>query len=224
MSSTMIELLWQSLLETVVMTVAAGGVSLALGLPLGLLLIATDRGGIWEQIALNRVVGAIVNAGRSIPFIILLVAVIPLTRLIVGTSIGVVAAIVPLSIAAIPYYARIAELSFREVDPGLVEAARAMGGNRWTIVSEVLIPEALPGLVAGFTVTLVTLIGASAMAGAVGSGGLGDLAIRYGYQRFETEVMIVVVVVLIALVCALQWVGDWTAMRLDKSGRFRAEP
>jgi len=224
MSSTMIELLWQSLLETVVMTVAAGGISLALGLPLGLLLIATDRGGIWQQIPLNRVVGAVVNAGRSIPFIILLVAVIPLTRLIVGTSIGVAAAIVPLSIAAIPYYARIAELSFREVDPGLIEAARAMGGNRWTIVNEVLIPEALPGLASGFTVTLVTLIGASAMAGAVGSGGLGDLAIRYGYQRFETNVMIVVVVVLIALVCALQWVGDWTAMRLDKSGRFRAEP
>ena len=139
-------------------------------------------------------------------------------------GVGVAAAIAPLSIAAIPYYARIAELSFREVDPGLVEAARAMGGNRWTIVSEVLIPEALSGLVAGFTVTLVTLIGASAMAGAVGSGGLGDLAIRYGYQRFETEVMIVVVVVLIALVCALQWVGDWTAMGLDKSGRFHAEP
>ena len=224
MSSTMIELLWQSLLETVVMTVAAGGISLALGLPLGLLLIATDRGGIWQQIPLNRVVGAVVNAGRSIPFIILLVAVIPLTRLIVGTSIGVAAAIVPLSIAAIPYYARIAELSFREVDPGLIEAARAMGGNRWTIVNEVLIPEALPGLASGFTVTLVTLIGASAMAGAVGSGGLGDLAIRYGYQRFETNVMIVVVVVLIALVCALQWVGDWTAIRLDKSGRFRAGP
>ena len=224
MSSTMIELLWQSLLETVVMTVAAGGISLALGLPLGLLLIATDRGGIWQQIPLNRIVGAIVNAGRSIPFIILLVAVIPLTRLIVGTSIGVAAAIVPLSIAAIPYYARIAELSFREVDPGLIEAARAMGGNRWTIVNEVLIPEALPGLASGFTVTLVTLIGASAMAGAVGSGGLGDLAIRYGYQRFETNVMIVVVIVLIALVCALQWVGDWTAMRLDKSGRFRAGP
>jgi len=224
MSSTMIELLWQSLLETIVMTAAAGGISLALGLPLGLLLIATDRGGIWQQIPLNRVVGAIVNAGRSIPFIILLVAVIPLTRLIVGTSIGVAAAIVPLSIAAIPYYARIAELSFREVDPGLIEAARAMGGNRWAIVNEVLIPEALPGLASGFTVTLVTLIGASAMAGAVGSGGLGDLAIRYGYQRFETDIMIVVVVVLIALVCALQWVGDWTAIRLDKSGRFRAGP
>ena len=223
MSSTMLELLWPSLLETAIMTVAAGAVSLALGLPIGLLLVTTDRGGIWERVLLNRLVGAVVNAGRSIPFIILLVAVIPLTRLIVGTSIGVAAAIVPLSIAAIPYYARIAELSFREVDPGLIEAARAMGGNRWTIVSEVLVPEALPGLAAGFTVTLVTLIGASAMAGAVGSGGLGDLAIRYGYQRFETDVMIVVVVVLIALVCALQWVGDKTAMRLDKSGRFRAE-
>jgi D-methionine transport system permease protein len=223
MSSAMLELLWRSLLETVIMTVAAGGVSLAFGLPIGLLLVATDRGGIWEQVPLNRLVGAIVNAGRSIPFIILLVAVIPLTRLIVGTSIGVAAAIVPLSIAAIPYYARIAELSFREVDPGLIEAARAMGGDRWTIVSEVLIPEALPGLTAGFTVTLVTLIGASAMAGAVGSGGLGDLAIRYGYQRFETDVMIVVVVVLIALVCALQWVGDQTAARLDRSGRVRAE-
>ena len=223
MSSTMLELLWPSLLETAIMTVAAGSVSLALGLPIGLLLVATDRGGIWERVLLNRLVGAVVNAGRSIPFIILLVAVIPLTRLIVGTSIGVAAAIVPLSIAAIPYYARIAELSFREVDPGLIVAARAMGGNRWTIVSEVLVPEALPGLAAGFTVTLVTLIGASAMAGAVGSGGLGDLAIRYGYQRFETDVMIVVVVVLIALVCALQWVGDKTAMRLDKSGRFRVE-
>lgn len=223
MSATMIELLWHSLVETVVMTVAAGAVSLAFGLPIGLLLVATDRGGIWPQVALNRVVGAIVNAGRSIPFIILLVAVIPLTRLIVGTSIGVAAAIVPLSLAAIPYYARIAELSFREVDSGLVEAARAMGGNRWTIVSEVLIPEALPGLTAGFTVTLVTLIGASAMAGAVGSGGLGDLAIRYGYQRFETNVMIVVVVVLIALVCALQWAGDWATARLDKAGRFRNE-
>ena len=141
MSSEMIELLFQSLLESVIMTTAAGAISLAPGLPLGLLLVATDRGGFWEQIALNRVVGVAVNALRSIPFIILLVAVIPLTRLIVGTSIGVAAAIVPLSIAAIPYYTRIAELSFREVDRGLIEAARAMGGNRWTIVSEVLAPK-----------------------------------------------------------------------------------
>jgi D-methionine transport system permease protein len=212
MSSQMIELLWESLLETIIMTAAAGAISLALGLPLGPLLVATDKGGFWEQIALNRIVGGAVNALRSAPFIILLVVVIPLTRLIVGTSIGVAAAIVPLSIAAIPYYARIAELSFREVDRGLIEAARAMGGNRWTLISEVLVPEALPGLASGFTVTLVTLIGASAMAGAVGSGGLGDLVIRYGYQRFETNIMIVVVLVLIALVCALQWVGDKTAV------------
>jgi len=221
MSSTMIELLWQSLLETLVMTAAAGFISFAVGLPLGLLLVATDRGGFWEQIALNRALGGLVNAARSIPFIILLVAVIPLTRLLVGTSIGVAAAIVPLSLAAIPYFARIAELSFREVDNGLIEAVRALGGGRWTLVREVLIPEALPGLAAGFTVTLVTLIGASAMAGAVGSGGLGDLAIRYGYQRFETNVMIVVVLVLVALVSALQVVGDTIAARLDKSGRRR---
>ena len=219
MSSTMIELLWQSLLETLVMTAAAGFISFAVGLPLGLLLVATDRGGFWEQIAVNRLLGGLVNAARSIPFIILLVAVIPLTRLIVGTSIGVAAAIVPLSLAAIPYYARIAELSFREVDHGLIEAVRALGGGRWTLVREVLIPESLPGLAAGFTVTLVTLIGASAMAGAVGSGGLGDLAIRYGYQRFETQVMIVVVIVLIALVSALQVLGDTIAVRLYKSGR-----
>ena len=221
MSSTMIELLWQSLLETLVMTAAAGFISFAVGLPLGLLLVATDRGGFWEQIALNRALGGLVNAARSIPFIILLVAVIPLTRLLVGTSIGVAAAIVPLSLAAIPYFARIAELSFREVDNGLIEAVRALGVGRWTLVHEVLIPEALPGLAAGFTVTLVTLIGASAMAGAVGSGGLGDLAIRYGYQRFETNVMIVVVLVLIALVSALQVVGDAVAARLDRSGRRR---
>lgn len=145
MSPAMLELLGRSFLETLVMTGAAGAISLALGLPLALLLVATDRGGIWERPAFNRALGAVVNAVRSVPFIILLVAVIPLTRLIVGTSIGVAAAIVPLSIAAIPYYARIAEVSLREVDHGLIEAARAMGGNRWTIVREVLIPESLSG-------------------------------------------------------------------------------
>ncbi|WP_018268135.1 methionine ABC transporter permease [Methylosinus sp. LW4] len=223
MSLAMLELLWRSFVETLVMTAAAGFVSLALGLPLGLLLVMTDRHGLVERIWLNRLIGAVVNAARSIPFIILLVAAIPLTRWIVGTSIGVAAAIVPLSLAAIPYYARIAELSFREVDQGLIEAARAMGGSRWTIIFDVLIPEALPGLTSGFTVTLVTLIGASAMAGAVGSGGLGDLAIRYGYQRFETNVMVVVVFVLIALVSALQWAGDRLAARFDKRSRANAE-
>jgi D-methionine transport system permease protein len=136
--------------------------------------------------------------------------------LIVGTSLGTWAAIVPLAIAATPYYARIAEVSLREVDRGLIDAVRAMGGNRWTIIREVLVPEALPGLLAGFTVTLVTLIGASAMAGAIGAGGLGDLAIRYGYQRFETGVMIAVVAVLIAVVCGIQWLGDRAVERLDR--------
>ncbi|MBB6354984.1 methionine ABC transporter permease [Aminobacter aganoensis] len=216
MSQMMLELLLRSLWETVLMTAASGLISLVFGLPLGLALVATDRGGIAEQLWLNRILGGIVNAFRSVPFIILLVALIPLTRLIVGTSIGTWAAIVPLAIAATPYYARIAEVSLREVDRGLVEAVRAMGGGRWAIIREVLVPEALPGIVAGFTVTLVTLVGASAMAGAIGAGGLGDLAIRYGYQRFETAVMVAVVIVLIVLVSGIQWAGDRLVARLDR--------
>ncbi|MFC5757998.1 methionine ABC transporter permease [Rhizobium sp. GCM10022189] len=215
MSPIMINLLLRSLWETVLMTAASGLISLVAGLPLGLALVLTNRGGIAENLWINRMFGAVINGFRSVPFIILLVALIPLTRLIVGTAIGTWAAIVPLAIAATPYYARIAEVSLREVDRGLIDAVRAMGGNRWTIIREVLVPEALPGIVAGFTVTLVTLIGASAMAGAIGAGGLGDLAIRYGYQRFETNVMIAVVVVLIVLVCGIQWLGDRLVARLD---------
>lgn len=215
MSPVLFNLLLRSIWETVLMTAASGVISFVVGLPLALILIATDRGGIAENLVVNRALGWVINGFRSVPFIILLVALIPLTRLIVGTSLGTAAAIVPLAIAAAPYYARVAEVSLREVDPGLIEAARAMGGNRWTIVREVLVPEALPGIVAGFTVTLVTLVGASAMAGAIGAGGLGDLAIRYGYQRFETGVMIAVVVVLIVLVSAIQWLGDRLVARLD---------
>ncbi|TRL30799.1 methionine ABC transporter permease [Rhizobium straminoryzae] len=215
MSDVMIDLLISAVWETLLMTFAAGLISLVAGLPLGLALVATGKGGLSENIWVNRLLGAVINAFRSVPFIILLVALIPLTRLIVGTALGTWAAIVPLAIAATPYYARIAEVSLREVDKGLIEAVRAMGGNRWTIIREVLVPEALPGIVAGFTVTLVTLIGASAMAGAIGAGGLGDLAIRYGYQRFETGVMIAVVIVLIILVCGIQWIGDRIVERLD---------
>ena len=218
MSPILFELLLRSIWETILMTAASGLISLVFGLPLGLALISTERGGIAESLWVNRALGAVINGFRSVPFIILLVALIPLTRLIVGTSIGTWAAIVPLSIAATPYYARIAEVSLREVDHGLIEAARAMGGNRWTIIREVLVPEALPGIVAGFTVTLVTLIGASAMAGAIGAGGLGDLAIRYGYQRFETSVMVAVVIVLIILVCGIQWAGDRLVARLYRQG------
>lgn len=215
MSPVLFNLLLQSIWETVVMTLASGVISFVAGLPLALILVATDRGGIAENLVVNRALGWVINGFRSVPFIILLVALIPLTRLLVGTSLGTAAAIVPLAIAAAPYYARVAEVSLREVDPGLIEAARAMGGNRWTIVREVLVPEALPGIVAGFTVTLVTLVGASAMAGAIGAGGLGDLAIRYGYQRFETGIMIAVVAVLIILVSGIQWLGDRLVARLD---------
>jgi D-methionine transport system permease protein len=204
-----------SLGETLVMTVVSGAISFAVGLPLGLVLVGTAPGGFWENRWVNGSVGAIVNGFRSLPFIILLVAVIPLTRILVGTSIGTAAAIVPLSISGIPYFGRVAEVALREVDRGLIEAVRAMGGGNWTIIREALVPEALPSLIAGFTVTLVLLVGASAMAGAVGAGGLGDLAIRYGYQRFETSVMIAVIVVLIGLVALIQAGGDRLARSVD---------
>jgi D-methionine transport system permease protein len=204
-----------SLGETLVMTAVSGAISFAVGLPLGLVLVGTAPGRFWENRWVNRSVGPIVNRFRSLPFIILLVAMIPLTRILVGTSIGTVAAIVPLSISGIPYFGRVAEAVLREVDRGLIEAVRAMGGGNWTIIREALVPEALPSLIAGFTVTLVLLVGASAMAGAVGAGGLGDLAIRYGYQRFETSVMIAVIVVLIALVALIQAGGDRLARSVD---------
>ena len=216
MSRAMFDLLVQGLWETLVMTGVSGALSFVIGLPLALILVTTDRDGIFQNLTLNRALGLVVNALRSVPFIILLVAVIPLTRLITGSAIGIAAAIVPLTIAAAPYYARVAEVSLREIDRALIDAARAMGATRWTILREVLIPEALPGIVSGFTVTLVTLIGASAMAGAVGAGGLGDIAIRYGYQRFETAVMLAVVAILIVMVAGLQWAGDSLARRIDK--------
>jgi D-methionine transport system permease protein len=216
MSAADLPLFLAAIGETAVMVGVSGLLSLVFGLPLGLLLVLTDRHGIWEHPVLNRMLGGTINAFRSTPFIILLVALIPFTRLIVGTTIGTTAAIVPLTIAATPYYARMAEMSLREVDHGLIEALRALGATRWQIVREALVPEALPGLVTGFTVTLVTLIGASAMAGAVGAGGLGDLAIRYGYQRFETGIMIGVIVVLIVIVSAVQFGGDRLARSLDR--------
>ena len=207
--------LWTALEQTLVMVGGAGAIGFICGLPLALLLVSTARGGIWPRPGVNRLLGAVVNGVRSVPFIILLVALIPVTRFIVGTSIGTEAAIVPLAIAATPYFARIAEVSLREVDGGLVEAVRAMGGSRLAIMREVLIPEALPGIIAGFVVTLVTLIGASAMAGVVGAGGLGDLAIRFGYDEFDTWVIVIVVAVLIVLVCGVQVLGDRLAAHFD---------
>ncbi|MBB4066095.1 methionine ABC transporter permease [Gellertiella hungarica] len=216
MNPVLVDLVWRATVETVVMTFASGLISLVFGLPLGLLLVATAKGGVAENLWINRLVGWVVNGFRSVPFIILLVALIPVTRLIVGTALGTGAAIVPLAIAATPYFARIAEVSLREVPRGLIEAVESMGASRLRIVREVLVPEALPGIVSGFTVTLVTLTGASAMAGAIGAGGLGDLAIRYGYQRFETSVMVVVVVILILLVSGIQVIGDRIAAALER--------
>jgi D-methionine transport system permease protein len=176
------------------------------------------RGGILRRAGPTACWAAIVNGFRSIPFMILLVAMIPITRLLVGTSYGVWAAIVPLSAAAVPFFARIAEVSLREVDRGLIEAAQAMGCKRWHIIWHVLLPEARPGIVAGFTITLVSMINASAVAGAIGAGGLGDLAYRYGYQRFDTDVMLTVIVLLVALVTVIQFGGDRLALRLNKRG------
>jgi D-methionine transport system permease protein len=216
MSPVMIGLLLDALWETLIMVGISSALSALLGVPLGILLVVTGRGHILERPLFNSVAGAIVNAARSTPFIILLVAIIPLTRLVVGTSIGTAAAIVPLTIAAIPFVARLAEASLREVDPGLIEAAQAMGASPQQIVFKVLVPEAWPGIIAGLTITVVSLISYSAMAGAVGGGGLGDLGIRYGYQRFQPEVMLTVVVVLIVLVQAFQSLGDALARRLNK--------
>jgi D-methionine transport system permease protein len=212
----MIELLLEAFWETLTMVGVSAAIAALLGVPLGVLLVVTGRGHILENAIVNRTLGVIVNATRSTPFIILLIAVIPFTRLIVGTSIGTAAAIVPLTIAAIPFVARLAEAALREVDPGLIEAAAAMGATPRQIIFKVLIPESWPGIIAGLTVTVVSLIGYSAMAGAVGGGGLGDLGIRYGYQRFQPEVMAIVVIVLIVLVQSIQSLGDGLARKLNK--------
>ncbi len=189
------------------------------GLPIGVFLATSGRNELFPAPALNRAVGLVVNAARSTPFIILVVAIIPLTRLLTGTSIGTSAAIVPLTIATVPFFARLVEAAIRDVDKGLIEAARAMGATPMQIVFKVLLAEARPAILLAFTMTIVSLIGYSAMVGAVGGGGLGDLGIRYGYQRFMPEVMLAVVVVLIVLVQLVQSAGDALARRFDKRNR-----
>ena len=207
MSSNIINLLWESFLETILMVGVSGGLGAAIGIPLGVFLFVTSPKGIMPKPYVNRIIGTIVNAVRSTPFIILLVAIIPFTRLIVGSSIGTVAAIVPLTIAAAPLIARLVETSLREVDKGLIEAAQSMGATNTQIICKVLLPEAMPGILAGLTIAFVALVGSSAMAGAVGGGGLGDMGIRYGYQRFMPEVMAAVVIILIVFVQSLQSFG-----------------
>lgn len=213
--SLLIDRLWQGLLDTLLMVGVSSLIALIAGIPLAVFLVTSDKGGMFEAVRLNTLIGSVVNLFRSIPFLILMVALIPFTRLIVGTTYGVWAAVVPLAIAATPFFARIAEVSLREVDHGLIEAAQAMGCRRRHIVWHVLLPEALPGIVGGFTITLVTMINSSAMAGAIGAGGLGDLAYRYGYQRFDVSVMLIVIIGLVLLVTLIQFGGDRLAKALN---------
>lgn len=216
MSADLLPLLSKALGETVYMVVVSMVLSTAVGVPLGILLHTTAKNGILESPALNKGIGAVVNAIRSIPFIILLVAIIPFTRLLVGAAIGTTAAMVPLVIAAIPFIGRQVETSLKEVPYGLVEAAESMGATPFQIIWKVLLPEAMPSIASQLTTVVISLVGESAMAGAVGGGGLGDLAIRYGYQRFRPEVMLATVILLIVLVQAMQFLGNRLVKRLDK--------
>ena len=216
MSAEMMQLLSKALGETIYMVIVSMAISTAIGVPLGVLLHVTARGGILDAPMVNRFVGGIVNAVRSIPFIILMVAIIPLTRLIVGSAIGTTAAMVPLVIASVPFIGRQVETSLREVPHGLIEAALAMGATPMQIITRVLLPESMPGIVSQLTTVIIALVGESAMAGAIGGGGLGDLAIRYGYQRFRPDIMIATVVILIVLVQLVQFAGNALAARLNK--------
>ncbi len=216
MSPDVFPLLMKALGETVAMVVVAMIAATAVGVPLGVLLVTTAKGGILACPTVNRVLSAVVNAVRSIPFIILMVAIIPFTRMVAGTSIGTTAAMVPLTLASIPFIGRQVETSLREVPYGIVEAALAMGATPMQIIRRVYLPEALPGIVAQLTTVVIALVGESAMAGAIGGGGLGDLAIRYGYQRFRPEIMLATVVVLIALVQLVQFAGNALAKKLNR--------
>lgn len=213
------DLLIQGTLETLYMTFASTVFAYIIGLPLGVIMVVTDKKGIAPNKAVNQVLGTIVNIGRSLPFIILMVALIPFTRAVVGTAIGSTAAIVPLTIAAAPFVARMVESSLAELDPGVVEAAKTMGATNMQIARKVLLPESVPSLIRGFSITTITLIGYSAMAGAFGSGGLGDIAIRYGFHRFEPKVMLITVILIIVIVQLIQMGFNFAANKIDKRNR-----
>ena len=216
MSAEIIPLLSKALGETIYMVAVSMFLASIIGIPLGVLLHTTDKGQILESLPLNQTVGSVVNAVRSIPFIILMVAIIPLTRFLVGSAIGTTAAIVPLVVASIPFIGRQVETSLKEVPAGLVEAAQAMGATPAQIITKVLLPEAMPSIISQLTTVIIALVGESAMAGAIGGGGLGDLAIRYGYQRFRPEVMLATVIVLIVIVQLIQFLGNALAKKLNK--------
>ncbi len=202
--------------ETLYMVAISLGVSLIVGLPLGIILFVTDKGLLFENVWIKQIAGILVNLIRSVPFIILLVALLPLTQLITGTTIGPTAASVSLSVAAIPFFARLVETSLREIDKGVIEAAVAVGATPWMIIREVLLPEAKPGIVQAITVTAISLLGYSAMAGIVGGGGIGDFAIRFGYYRYDNTIMLTTVILLIVIVQLMQVIGDGAAKAVNK--------
>lgn len=207
----------ESTLDTLYMVFFSTVFSLILGFPIGVLLVITKEGHILERPKLNKVLEVVINTLRSFPFIILMICLFPLSRIIVGTTIGRAAAIVPLSISAAPFVARMIEGALNEVDKGLIEASSSMGASNMTIIRKVMIPETLPHIVHGITVTVISLVGFSAMAGTIGAGGLGDLAIRFGYQRFKTDIMIYSVIVIIVLVQGIQSLGNYMVYRIKKN-------
>ena len=219
MNGDQLQLFWTlvplELWNTLYMVACSAGIALIVGIPLGIMLTVTGRGHLKENLSLHQVLGSLVNVGRSFPFAILMVALIPLTRWIVGTSIGTTASIVPLSIAAIPFMARLVEACLKEVDKGMIEAAIVMGSTPWQIICKILLPEAFPSLILAATTTVINLIGYSAMAGTMGGGGLGKIAIQYGYQRFNVFLMVATVIILIILVQSVQFFGNAWANRLN---------
>lgn len=216
MSPEIIDLMLQGIQETLIMVCVSTVIAAIIGIPLGITLVTSSKGHILQNAVVHQILSAIVNIIRSIPFIILMVAIIPFTRIVAGTSIGTTAACVPLTIVAVPFLSRLVETSIRDVDFGLVEAAESMGASPFQIIRKVLLPEALPTIINNITVLIINLIGASAMAGAIGGGGLGDIAIRYGYQRFEGDVMLVTIIILIIGVNLIQAVGDFASRKKNK--------
>lgn len=212
----MLDLLIPSIIQTLYMVFASAVLSLLIGFPLGVLLVITKKDNIWEKPMFNKILGSIINILRSLPFLILMILVFPLSRILVGTTIGTTATIVPLSVAAAPFVARIIESSLKEVDKGVIELSLSMGATIPQIITKVLIPEAFPSIILGITLTIINLIGYSAMAGAIGGGGLGDLAIRYGLYRSETNIMILSVLAIVILVQGVQFLGNYLSIKTNK--------
>lgn len=215
----LVSIMWNGILETLYMTVLSTLLAYLFGIPLGVVLYVTDKNGIMENTPVNKVLGMVVNLLRSVPFLILLVTILPFTRFVVGTTLGATATIVPLVVAATPFVARMVESSLKEVDGGVIEAALSMGSNNWQIITKVLLPEAKPSLIVGSTIAITTILGYSAMAGFVGGGGLGTIAINYGYYRYQEDIMFITVILLVIIVQIFQETGMKIATGTDKRRR-----